>query len=239
MTYSLSIPLIYITVLGAGLIVFIMLARLLTAAAKDTHEGFAHFVLAIIAVWWVSAIAFGCFIGLSQNTFYVTLALPLTLVSILCFTPQMSAILQNIRLDHLILLSFYRNAGAIFLYLYYVEAALSAGFALNAGWGDVLTGMLAPMVAYLVWKRSKFVVPAILIWSLIGIGDLILAPVSAILYGAKSLTDFPLNLIPLLLGPPFGISLHLITLRALWLKRNAYPKAALSIDKRTISNVQI
>ena len=63
---------------------------------------------------------------------------------------------------------------------------------------------------------------ALIGWSIIGIGDLILAPASARMFGAgEALIGFPLNLIPLFLGPPFGILLHLWTLRAFYLKRSA------------------
>nr|MDJ0612445.1 hypothetical protein [Rhizobiaceae bacterium] len=148
------------------------------------------------------------------------LAIPLAIGSLLLFTNTVSEILKSIPLYMLVALGTYRVAGIVFIYAYYQHDLLSYGFAFNAGWGDVLTGVLAPLVAYLVYTQNKIWFLAIVIWTIIGIGDLIVAPVSANLYGAQRLVDFPINLVPLFLGPPFGILLHLITLRAAWLQRD-------------------
>ena len=94
------------------------------------------------------------------------------------------------------------------------------GFALNAGWGDVLTGVLALPVGTMVMRRMSGHGVALVLWSIIGIGDLILAPVSAWLYGAQDLVTFPLNSIPLFLGPPLGILLHIVTLRIYYLREH-------------------
>ena len=132
------------------------------------------------------------------------------------------ALLTHVPTHRLVFLQVYRVAGGVFVYAYYVgDEALSRGFALNAGWGDVLTGLLAVPVGVLVMRRVRGHAVALVLWSLVGIGDLILAPVSARLYGALELDTFPFNTIPLFLGPPLGILLHVVALRTCWLRGRA------------------
>ena len=79
--------------------------------------------------------------------------------------------------------------------------------------------MLAIPVALAAYARVRMWQLLVIIWCLIGAGDLILAPLTAILYGGPGVDDFPINVIPIFLGPPLGILLHVVTLRALWLQR--------------------
>ena len=62
---------------------------------------------------------------------------------------------------------------------------------------------------------------ALILWSIFGIGDLIVAPASAFIYGGDGLENFPISIIPLFFGPPFGILIHIVTMRNFWLKRGA------------------
>jgi len=215
-------PLIWLIVFGAGLTVLFIFSQLLTSAAhtlSDNEKRSASRIGFALILWPIIAIAYALSIGLNFTKFIPMLAIPLFLTMLIIFKDSASRILENISLHLLILLGTYRVAGAIFLHSYYQHDILSYGFAFNAGWGDILTGVLAPLVAVMVYTRSPWAFTAVLIWTFVGIGDLILAPISAGIYGAERLVDFPLNLIPLFLGPPFGIVLHVITLRATWLQR--------------------
>ena len=216
-------PLVWAIIFSAALIVLFGFGGLvrITANNLNRHEQYFSSCLNLaLVIWPLLAIGYSFVVGLDFATFAPMLALPLLLALILMFRPSTTSILENIPLHLLILLGTYRVAGSVFLHAYYQHDLLSYGFAFNAGWGDVLTGVLAPAVAYLVYRRIPGAFICIIIWTFIGIGDLILAPVSAGVYGAERLVDFPLNLIPLFLGPPFGILLHVITLRAAWLQRN-------------------
>ena len=113
----------------------------------------------------------------------------------------------------------------MFLYLFWAEGSLSWGFARNAGWGDVAVGTTAPLVAAMLATRHRLTRPVLWAWCVLGILDLIVAPVSARLYGPGALGDFPLSVIPLFLGPPLGILLHLAVLRADHLQARARPRA--------------
>ena len=216
-------PIIWLVVFGAALIVLFGFTRLIqnTAQTLSSNEQLLGRRLAITMVLWpLLAIAYALTIGLGFVTFVPTLVIPIILALLVMRKPAATHILQNIPLYLLVLLGTYRVAGAVFVYAHDAHGILSYGFSFNAGWGDVLTGVLAPLVAYIVYKRMSFAFLAVVVWTIIGVGDLILAPISAQLYGAERLVDFPLNLIPLFLGPPFGIMLHLVTLRAAWLQRS-------------------
>lgn len=224
-------PVIWAIIFGAGLIALLCLSRLVKTAARSLTEREKDFSARLdtaLIIWPVLAIAYARIIGLDFTSFIPVLAIPLLLGTIVMFRQAATNILQNISLYLLVALGTYRVAGYVFIYAYYQHDLLSYGFAFNAGWGDVLTGVLAPLVAFLVYVRSPGAFLAVIVWTFIGIGDLILAPTSANLYGAQRLVDFPLNLVPLFLGPPFGILLHLITLRAAWLQRARYSPNAKS-----------
>lgn len=208
---------VYSTVFGVGGVVLFVLASLFLDAAKSLRPEVRRSATVISISffgWAILSVVYALFIGLSFPKLIPMLVIPWSAGLWVMFSSSGSKLLREIPTHKLISLSFYRVAGFVFLYCYYCCGTLSRGFALNAGWGDVLTGVLAIPTAILVHRRTKYSHLVFAIWTMIGIGDLILAPASAAIYGAEKLTDFPINLIPLFLGPPFGILLHLITVRA-------------------------
>ena len=222
-------PIIWGVGFVAGAVALIGFSRLIastTASMSTVEQGFSKVLRIFLAVWVFVAIAYALLVGLDFTSFIPTLVIPLLIGTIALFRPVPTSILRCVPLHLLTLLGTYRIAGGVFVYAHFKHDLLSYGFAFNAGWGDVLTGVLAPLVAYAVYKRVSGAYLIVLIWTFIGIGDLIVAPISANLYGAQRLVDFPLNLIPLFLGPPFGILLHTITLRAAWLQLRAEPAIA-------------
>lgn len=184
----------------------------------DRGKQTARWAAAALLGWAVFAIGFGAVFGLNFLKLPPMVAAPLILGLVFSFSSRGKQLLSAIELHHIIAIQIYRMAGFIFLYLYYVPGTLTRGFALNAGIGDVLTGLLALPVAWLAWKRVRGYQLAVVAWCLFGIGDLVNAGLSARLYGPASLGDFPVNTVPLFLGPPLGILLHLYALRILWLK---------------------
>ena len=136
--------LVYITVLGVSAVVIYVFTRLLRSSACKIGpaESRAANLIAIGLVAWPGlAIVYALAIGLSFPTLFPMLAVPWSIGLWLMFTAPVSRILSAMPLHGLVALSFYRVAGAIFLYCYYFCGTLSRGFALNAGWGDVLTGV--------------------------------------------------------------------------------------------------
>ncbi|MGL4488404.1 MAG: hypothetical protein ACRCU5_03045 [Rhizobiaceae bacterium] len=206
-----------IAAVGAVLWVLRRAKRELDDAGKQTAR-WASFVL---VAWAAFAVGFGAIIGLSFGILPFMVAAPLILGTAFSFTVRGKQLLSKIELHHIIVIQTYRFAGFIFLYLYYVPGVLTRGFALNAGIGDMLTGILAAPVAWLVWKKVQGYQYYAVAWCALGIGDLILAGASARIYGPASLGDFPINTVPLFLGPPLGILLHIFVLRILWLKHRS------------------
>jgi len=90
--------------------------------------------------------------------------------------------------------------------------------------GDVITGLAAPFVAWAVMRDAQRQRWAFYGWTLFGIADLIVAPLSAALFGFSARDEnltFAITAIPLFLGPPFGIVIHIMTWRSFALRRTA------------------
>ena len=134
----------------------------------------------------------------------------------------------------------YRVEGLIFLILY-AGGSLPGAFAWPAGVGDVLVGLLAPVVgvAYVRgWRGSAALLRA---WNLLGIADLVVAvstgfltspsPVQLLALDRPNvlISAFPLAMIPVFLVP-LAVLLHLASLQKLrWTEtdsRVANPLAA-------------
>lgn len=126
----------------------------------------------------------------------------------------------------------YRVLGVLFLILY-AQGRLPGEFALSAGIGDVLVGVAAPVVAYLLMaghERARLLAVA---WNVAGIADLVLAVGLGFLttpgrfqllaLGAPNelILAFPLVLIPSF-AVPLSILLHMLSLRML-LRQRAMP----------------
>jgi hypothetical protein len=119
----------------------------------------------------------------------------------------------------LIGIQFYRVAGILFIFPYLAYGALPAGFAWSAGVGDMLTGIFAPIVVWSVLRKHRASYGLAVAWNLFDILDLVVAPVSAILSGARVIEMYPIALVPLFVGPPIGILTHIASLRNLSVNR--------------------
>ena len=174
------------------------------------------YLLGLLALWFAAALATST-AGLISFTLVLPFAfIPIVGGTLLSFTPQLRDLIREIPTRWLIALQLYRVAGGLFIFPYLIEGVLTRGFALNAGIGDIITGVFALPIAWLVFrngKRSKWLFIA---WSAFGILDLIVAPLSAAYFGFAVdgvQPSFPITTIPLFFGPPFGILIHILTLR--------------------------
>jgi hypothetical protein len=118
----------------------------------------------------------------------------------------------------------FRVLGATFIVLL-AQGQLPAHFALPAGWGDVAVGLVAPVVALLLARGTKW--PA-LIWNVVGLTDLITAVgmgtgiatpflvpgVTSRLPAAAAMGAFPMILVPAF-AVPIAMMLHLVSLRGI------------------------
>ncbi|MEM8860542.1 MAG: hypothetical protein AAGD96_19635 [Chloroflexota bacterium] len=181
-----------------------------------------YWLFGLIAVWFGVAIATST-AGLISLELVAPFAIfPIFIGWGLSYTKPLKNIIQGIPTHWLVSLQFYRVAGAIFIFPYLTEGYLTRGFALNAGIGDVLTGLIALPTAWLILRdgharwRNLF-----LFWTAFGILDLLVAPASAAYFGFAAegvVPSFPITTIPLFFGPPFGILIHIITARNFFLR---------------------
>jgi hypothetical protein len=121
----------------------------------------------------------------------------------------------------LIAVQTYRFAGIMFLFPFVTYGLLPPGFGWPAGIGDAITGIFAPVVALMVARNRPNAFKWAVAWNLFGTLDLIVAPATALYFEARVLSIYPLNLVPLFLGPPIGILTHIYSLRNLAVTKTA------------------
>jgi hypothetical protein len=127
-------------------------------------------------------------------------------------SPSLHRALQNIPLPTLIGVHTIRILGVTFLVLY-GAGRLPAPFAPVAGWGDIVAGIAAAPIAWLVYRNRESTRPIIWIWNTFGLLDLVAAiglgaisapgPTQLIFAepGTAIMTTLPWLLIPAFLVP--------------------------------------
>jgi hypothetical protein len=92
---------------------------------------------------------------------------------------------------------------------------LPPAFGIPAGVGDILIGVTAMPFAYFLWKGFSWSKYALVVWSVLGIADLVnavsLGLITASEFGTSTMTLFPWVLAPTV-GVPLALALHGITL---------------------------
>ncbi|MEM7531518.1 MAG: hypothetical protein AAF639_05040 [Chloroflexota bacterium] len=213
-----------IFIMGVGLFTLLASAAFIGAAAsklRPKERGVQWLLLAIVSIWYSVGFTVSTMGEIGFPLVGMFAAPPIILGTLLTFWRPIKRLLAVMPTHWLVFLQFYRVAGGIFLYPFLTEGVLTSGFAINAGVGDVLTGIFALPVGWMVMRNVRYHGVALILWSIFGIGDLIVAPASAFIYGGDGLDLFPISFIPLFLGPPLGILLQIVTLRTYWLKQEA------------------
>jgi hypothetical protein len=156
-------------------------------------------ILIPLGAWFVLVLAIGATGALSSSgggapALGLTVVLPVAaLVWAYRALPSVRTAIGETPLPALIGLHSIRVLGLSFILLY-AEGRLPAPFAPSAGWGDVFMGVTALPLAWAVARFGPRVRPLVLLWSAIGIGDL----VTAVTLGTLS-TPGPLQVF---VGPP-------------------------------------
>ena len=131
-------------------------------------------------------------------------------------------LVRSANLKVLTLAQTWRIGGIVFVILYY-QRLLPGTFALPAGWGDIAIGATAPLIAWAISSRTVFPNRLFLLWTVLGMLDLVMAITLGILSSATPLgifagelttrimSQFPLSLIPTFFVPLLLI-LHIISL---------------------------
>lgn len=189
------------------------------------------------ALWSVSALLIGWFAvaaATSMAGFYQPSSGPPTIqygllapivLGVLAFLtwPLLRRIVASVPSTWLVGVQFYRVLGAIFVILY-IGRHLPGIFALPAGLGDSLVGVLAPFVAMSLARSPESSARRVRLWNLLGIADLTIAvtlgfltspsPLQMFAFDRPSglIAMFPLSLIPVF-AVPLSILLHFASLQ--------------------------
>ena len=118
-----------------------------------------------------------------------------------------------------------------------LAGTIPMSFAGPAGWGDGITGLFAPVVAFMLYRRVPGAALAALIWNAWGLGDLInVARLASLSTPGTSAFDpgmgdnsnfslFPTGLLQVLYGPLY-ILLHVFSIRALVRRALGRPRSS-------------
>jgi hypothetical protein len=128
----------------------------------------------------------------------------------------------------LIALQTYRIVGIAFL-LGMTQGILDPAFAIPAGIGDILIGVTAIPFAIFLWKGYSWSKYVVVVWSVLGIADLVNAVSIGLIinpdFSTSTVATFPWILFPTV-AVPLGLVLHGITLYRLrkWVPIQAHRK---------------
>jgi hypothetical protein len=176
--------------------------------------------LAFLLLFWGAAAAIAGSVGLIAHL--PALIVPLCVFGLsvaLSFAAARVRWLQDaiasIGLRTLLAVHLIRFIGAYFIWLY-TQGRLPLEFAMRAGWGDIVAAAGAAVL--LAWPRSPSFKPALLVWNIIAMLDLLVAVGTA---GWLNITrpgsmaeiaGFPLALVPLFFVPVLMAS-HVVIFR--------------------------
>jgi hypothetical protein len=154
------------------------------------------------------------------------LLIPIAAGVVLFFrSPLLRRVIDAAPQSWIVTIQAYRAEGLIFLTLY-AAGLLPGAFAWPAGVGDVIVGLLAPVVGIVSLRGSRGSSGWLLAWNLLGIADLVVAVATGFLTSPSPLqllaldrpneliSSFPLVMIPVFLVP-LSVLLHLASLQKL------------------------
>ena len=143
----------------------------------------------------------------------------------LWFVPAVRRAIEAVPQSWIVGVQLYRVLGVIFLVLY-ASGKIPGAFALPAGIGDVLTGLLAPIVALGYARGRPGAERRVLAWNLFGLLDLVVAVTTGFLTSPSPfqllsleapnvlISAFPLVMVPAF-AVPLSVLLHFASLAKL------------------------
>lgn len=232
----------FFVVISAIAIIAAILFGLMKALSQPNgwtaRRGLAGQILAAVLIGWFLAAASLAWMDVFHAapdrfpTIQYGLLIPLLIGGWMILTsPRLRPIIDAVPQHWLIGVQLYRVLGGIFLVLY-ATGQLPGLFAWPAGLGDVLVGVLAPVVAITYARSPDKSADLVIAWNVFGIADLMVAVTAGFLtspsafqlfafdLSSELMSQFPLVLIPTFLVP-LSMLLHFASLMKL--SRRAEP----------------
>ena len=128
----------------------------------------------------------------------------------------------------LIAVNTWRIVGVAFLWGM-TQGILDPAFAIPAGIGDILIGVTAIPFAIFLWKGYSWSKYAVIVWTVLGIADLVNAVTLGLItspgFSTSTMATFPWILVPTV-AVPTALVLHVITLYRLrkWVPKQEHRK---------------
>lgn len=185
----------------------------------------------LLMAWFVTALLlswFGFFRGSASRvpTIQYGVLVPILAAGALFWLwPALRRVIEMVPQEWIVGVQAYRVLGLIFVVLY-AGRHLPGPFAWPAGMGDVMVGLLAPIVGVAYARGSRNAARSIRAWNLFGLADLIVAvtmglltspsPLQVLAFDAPNelISEFPLVMVPVFLVP-VSVLLHLASLHKL------------------------
>lgn len=202
-------------------------------AISNIRDGAITFGIASLTIigWFLLDLAFasaGVFRASANRipTIQYGILIPILIGAVTIWRSARAAqIIEAVPQHWLVAVQLYRALGIIFLILY-ASANLPGFFAWPAGLGDVLVGVLAPVVAIAYLRAPDKNIDLVSWWNLFGLADLAAAVTAGFLTSPSPfqlfasdrpnelISEFPLVLVPIFLVP-LSVLLHLASLAKL------------------------
>jgi hypothetical protein len=188
-------------------------------------------VSTLLVTWFLAALILsgsGFYQGASSRlpTIPFGLLIPIAASVVLFWRwPLLRRIIESVPQSWIVSIQVYRVEGLIFLTLY-AAGWLPGAFAWPAGVGDVIVGLLAPVVGIAYARGARGSAGLLRAWNLLGIADLVVAVTTGFLTSPSPLqllaldrpneliSSFPLAMIPVFLVP-LSLLLHFASLQKL------------------------
>ena len=188
---------------------------------------------ALVFAAWLIGVALLAAAGFFPSTrIPAALATTLAVGYAVLLSSTFRAVVAGIPQHWLIGIQTFTILGGVFLIRYF-NGELPALFAIPAGVGDVLTGILAPLVAYWWFVGKPYARSAAIAWNVFGMADLIDAvALGALTGGGGGGIVFPIVLIPIY-AVPRALLVHSYSLIGLLRKTARQPQPSESLHYGT------
>ncbi|MDB5290450.1 MAG: hypothetical protein JWL69_1691 [Phycisphaerales bacterium] len=219
----------------------IMVAALSVVMGRNVAERIK--VAAVLSGWFVIVVILATTgalhpqRGIGAPGLGLAVALPILLMWVaLMRVPSLRDGLDRAPLEVLVGVHVVRILGFSFLVLQ-ARGRLPAPFAPSAGWGDIVAGLAAVPVAWMVYRQVSGWRAALIAWNVFGMADLIAAVTLGVLSSPGPLRRIfaepgtgLMTLLPWLLIPGFLVPLLFTTHLAIFYRLAKSPRARTSID---------